>query len=69
MNMKNATILLIFLLAVLGLILGVYYTEVANIEKTSNDNEQSVDEDPNGVVTVTLEPDQKNESSLDRYFT
>lgn len=69
MNMKNATILLIFLLAVLGLILGVYFTEVDNIEKTSYNNEKSVDEDSNGVVTVTLEPDQKNESSLDRFFT
>jgi hypothetical protein len=69
MNMKNTAILLIFLLAILGLIMGVYYTEAENIDKTSNDNEEFVFEDSNGTITITLDPNEKNESFVNKFFT
>ena len=69
MNMKNTAILLIFLLAVLGLIIGVCCTEPDNIEKSSNDAEEMVFEDSNGTITITLEPKEKNESFLEKFLT
>ncbi|WP_405268796.1 hypothetical protein [Methanobrevibacter sp.] len=69
MNMKNTAILLIFLLAVLGLIMGVCYTEADNIEKTSNDTEEVVLEDSNGTITITLEPKEKNQSLIDKFIS
>lgn len=66
MNTKNTLILLIFLLSVLGLIIGVYYTESADAEKTLKDSEDKVFEDPNGTIIITLE---KNDSFLDGFFT
>lgn len=54
MNMKNATILLIFLLAVIGLIIGVYYTEADNIEKTSQNDENLIFEDLNDNPAINL---------------
>jgi hypothetical protein len=67
MNMKNTVILLIFLLSVLGLIIGVYYSE-----DVSNDNSQDgtlgeVSEDSNGDITIALEKKEKNE--LSDFFT
>lgn len=45
MNIKNTVILLIFLLSVLGLILGVYYTEEAgNADSHENSYERIYDE-------------------------
>ena len=69
MNMKDTAIVLIFLLAVLGLIIGVYYTEAENIDQTSNDGEEMVFEDSNGTITITLEPNEKNESFVEKFFT
>lgn len=69
MNMKDTAILLIFLLAVAGLMIGVYYTEADNIGQTSNDAEEIVFEDSNGEITITLEPTEKNESYIGQFFT
>ena len=69
MNMKETAILLIFLLAILGLIIGVYYTEADNIEKTSNDNGEIAFEGSSGEITITLEPKEKNESIIDKLLT
>ncbi len=69
MNMKDTVILLIFLLAIVGLIIGVYYTEVENIEKTSKDNEKLIYEGSNGVITITLEELERNDSFIDKYLT
>jgi uncharacterized membrane protein len=66
--MKDTVILLIFLLAVVGLVIGVYYTEVDNIEKTSKDHEKLY-EDSNGVITITLEEIERNDSFIDPYLT
>ncbi|WP_405295387.1 hypothetical protein [Methanobrevibacter sp.] len=54
MNLKNTAILLIFLLAVLGLIVGVHYTE----DEKSNSNEDnkldSIDEDDSSVTAIDI---------------
>lgn len=68
MNMKNAAILLIFLLAVMGLIIGVYYSEVDNIEKTSQKS-KTVIEESNGTLTFSLEKTSENNDLIDKYFT
>ena len=67
MNLKDTVILLIFLLSIVGLIIGVYYTE-----DVSNDNSQDgdlgeVSEDSNGDITINLEKKEKNE--LSDFFT
>ena len=49
--------------------MGVYYTEAENIDKTSNDNEEFVFEDSNGTITITLDPNEKNESFVNKFFT
>ncbi|MBR6993030.1 hypothetical protein [Methanobrevibacter sp.] len=69
MKMKDATILLIFLLAILGLIIGVCYTEAEDIEKPSNDNDEIAFEGSGDEITITLEPKEKNESIIDKLFT
>lgn len=67
MNIKNTVILLIFLLSVLGLILGVYYTEEAGNADSHENNYERIYDEKNGVETVTLEKKEKNE--LSKYFT
>ena len=69
MNMKDTAILLIFLLAVVGLIMGVYYTESSDIEKSSKNNEEIIFEDENGSITITLENMEKENSFFDRFLT
>lgn len=69
MNMKDTAILLIFLLAVVGLIIGVYYTESSDIEKSSKNNEEIIFEDENGSITITLENMEKENSFFDRFLT
>ena len=54
MDMKNATILLIFLLCVLGLIIGVYYTEASESTINPNDYEEVIHEDSNGTITINF---------------
>ena len=68
MNMKNATILLIFLLSVLGLIIGVYYTTEIT-DDNSHESEWNITyEESDGVLTLTLEKKEK-ENDLSRFFT
>ncbi len=66
MNMKNTVILLIFLLSILGLIIGVYYSEDIGSDSTPQNSQEIVYEDANGTITITLE---ENESFLDELFT
>lgn len=54
MNLKNTAILLIFLLAVLGLIIGVHYTEDEKINDTQDNALDSVSEDNDSVITISL---------------
>ena len=69
MDMKNATILLIFLLCVLGLIVGVYYTEASESTINPNDYEEVIHEDPNGTITIDFVLKEKSESDLSKFFT
>lgn len=64
MNMKDTVILLIFLLSVLGLIMGIYYTEDINGDKSHGGNWERLYEDSDGIMTITLEKkEQKNDLS------
>ncbi|MBE6490746.1 MAG: hypothetical protein E7Z83_07805 [Methanobrevibacter sp.] len=69
MDMKNTTILLIFLLCILGLMIGVYQTEGSNDAVNLDNYEEVVLEDSNGTITIQLEPIEKTESFLNRLFT
>ena len=55
MDMKNTTILLIFLLCIIGLIAGIYYNEASESTATLNSFEEVVHEDPNGTITIQME--------------
>ena len=61
MNMKNTTILLIFLLCILGLMIGVYQTEVNDSSANLVNHEEVINEDSNGTITIHLELKEKNE--------
>lgn len=69
MNLKNTTILLIFLLCILGLIVGVYYTEVGESIENQNNNDEVIQIDSNGTITIHLEKKENNESNLSKFFT
>lgn len=69
MNLKDTTILLIFLLCVLGLIVGVCLTEDSDDAVSLNSEENAVHEDINETVTINLEIEEKNESSLNKSST
>ncbi|WP_407422968.1 hypothetical protein [Methanobrevibacter sp.] len=62
--MKNTTILLILLLCVLGLTIGVYYTEASENTQPAEECEEVVYVDSSGEITIHLEPLQKNESNI-----
>lgn len=67
--MKNTAILLIFLLCILGLMIGVYQTEGSDDAVNLDNYEEVVLEDSNGTITIQLEPIEKTESFLNRLFT
>lgn len=69
MDMKNTVILLILLLAVLGLIVGVCYTQSDDSYTDCSDCEETVYEDSNGVIIINLEPQEKNESFLEKFIS
>lgn len=69
MNMKNTVILLIFLLSILGLIIGVYYSEDISSDSAPQKNWERLYEDNDGIMTITLAENEKNKSSLDKFFT
>ena len=68
MDMKNTTILLIFLLCIIGLIAGIYYNEASESTATLNNFEEVVHEDPNGTITIQMEV-KENENALNKFFT
>ena len=68
MDMKNTTILLMFLLCIIGLIAGVYYNESSDSTATFNKYEEVVHEEPNGTITIQMEVKQ-NENALNKFFT
>ncbi|WP_296782586.1 hypothetical protein [uncultured Methanobrevibacter sp.] len=60
MNMKNTVILLIFLLSILGLIMGVYFTEDVNSAITQDNNSDSINNDSNSILTFNLTDNENN---------
>ncbi|MER2013551.1 MAG: hypothetical protein ABS871_02790 [Methanobrevibacter sp.] len=64
MDLKNTAILLIFLLCIVGLIIGVYYTETSENAKPVEEYNEVVSVDPSGEITIHLEPIQENSSNL-----
>ena len=67
MNMKNTVILLIFLLSIIGLIVGVCYTEDIDSANSHDEGFERIYEDSDGVITITLE--KKGENNLDNLIT
>ena len=60
MNMKNTVILLIFLLSILGLIMGLYFTEDVNSAITQDNNSDSINNDSNSILTFNLTDNENN---------
>ncbi|WP_405297227.1 hypothetical protein [Methanobrevibacter sp.] len=58
--MKNTVILLIFLLSILGLIMGVYFTGDANIATTQENNSDSINNVSNSILTFNLTDNENN---------
>lgn len=67
MNMKNTAILLLFLLSILGLIIGIYYSEDISSENYHKSSYEKIYEESDGVLTITLE--KKENKDLSRFFT
>ncbi len=67
MNMKDTVILLIFLLSILGLIIGIYYTEDIASENSNNAEWEKIYEENDSILTITLE--KKETDNLNDYFT
>ncbi len=67
MNMKDTIILLIFLLSVLGLCIGVYYTADAISESFHGSDFERIHEDDGSVLTVTWQ--KKDNIDLNDLFT
>ena len=65
--MKNALIILIFLLSFLGLIIGVYYTEDIISDGSDDDVTEVIHEYDNGTIIISLEKEKNND--LTRFFT
>ena len=58
--MKNTVILLIFLLSILGLVMGVCYTEDANASASQDNDSDSVNEDLISIGNITLTDNENN---------
>lgn len=68
MDMKNTTILLIFTLCVLGLIIGVYYTEASESTHDTTDYDEVIHEDSNGTITIHLEKKDNEKNFINKLF-
>ena len=61
MDTKNAAILLILLLCVLGLTVGVYCTETSESAVNHDEYDEVTHEDSNGTITIELVLKEKNQ--------
>lgn len=68
MNKKDIAIILIFLLAVLGLIIGAYYTDSADNSTNSTNSEKIDYNNSSGVISINIEPKLKDESSIAKFL-
>lgn len=69
MNMKNTAILLIFLLCVLGLMIGVYYTESSSPTLDTSDYDEIIQEDSNGTITIHLEKKNNEKNFVNKLIS
>ena len=69
MDMKNTAILLIFLLCVLGLMMGVYYTESSEPSINTADYEEIIHEDSNGTITIHLEKKNNEKNFMNKLIS
>lgn len=67
MNMKDTVILLIFLLAIVGLLVGICCTEDLDSESSHESSLEKLFSDDDGDITISLEKKEKDE--LSKYFT
>ena len=67
MTIKDTAILLIFLLSVLGLLLGVYLTDDTISDNSYNNDSKMVKEYKNGSQTISRE--NNNSDNLNRFFS
>ena len=68
MNMKNTVILLLFLICILGLIIGVYYTELDESTQKVTKYEKTVTEE-NGIVQISIDKIEHDEKTVNAIFT
>jgi hypothetical protein len=68
MNMKNTVILLMFLLCILGLIIGVHYTELNESSQKMSKYEKTVEEN-DGIIHISLDKIETEEKVIDGLFT
>ena len=68
MNMKNTVILLMFLLCILGLIIGVHYTELDESTQKMTGYEKTVKED-GGIIHICLDKIETEEKVIDSPLT
>ena len=62
MDLKNTAILLMLLLCIMGLMIGIYYTEASESTQNPNNFEESITEDSNGTITIDLVLKENNTS-------
>lgn len=68
MNLKNTVILLLFLICILGLIIGVYYTELDESTQKITKYEKTVTEE-DGIVQISMDRIENNEKTVNAIFT
>ena len=68
MNLKNTVILLVFLICILGLIIGVYYTELDESTQKVTKYEKTVTEE-NGIVQISIDKIEHDEKTVNAIFT
>ena len=65
MDMKNAVILLIFLLSILGLIIGVHYTADDTADASQNSDDIGLKSENNSII-LHLQKKENDSSLIDR---
>ena len=68
MNLKNTVILLLFLICILGLIIGVYYTALDESTQKVTKYEKTVTEE-NGIVQISIDKIEHDEKTVNAIFT
>lgn len=67
MDTKNTVILLIFLLSIIGLLIGIHYTEEIDSNNSVDSDGNIIYENSNGVIIIKL--DSKENNDINKLFT